>query len=200
MFVAGRIINVDGKPRGIGRPVPEAIAWPPHIRNSLLRIGHLLQVDDVEGEKLNRQADDRLALIGKNEHETNQIRLKQRISQIDSELSLIRSRESSLQFELEKCNLDLADLNKITIPPRIVPIVEEVVHAPPQQISQQNNKNNIGIVYSDKPKNILVPDVISKPNVPAGEAADREITRELQTPEIKNKEPVRAKTRRKRTR
>jgi hypothetical protein len=178
MYVAGRVLNINGESRAIGRLVPEAGSWLPHILASHIRLGSIRVVSQEEGEKLNKQADEELELLGKNEQESKEIRLKQKINQIESELNLIRSRESSLQFELEKSNLELSELPKVTTPPCVVPVVEEVViSSPPQQI------------IDDVPTSTT-----------PSESMDRETTRELQYPKIEDKKLIHIKKQRKRSR
>lgn len=182
MYVAGRVLNINGESRAIGRLVPEAGSWLPHILASHIRLGSVRVVSQEEGEKLNRQVDDNLELLGKSERESKEIRLKQKINQIESELNLIRSRESSLQFELEKSNLELSELPKVTTPPCVVPVVEEaLVSLSPQQIIDD------------------VPEVVSI-NVPMGEAVDRGANTALQQPIIEDKKSTHIKTRKKRSR
>ena len=117
MCVAGRVLNIEGKDRDYGEPVPEANTWPPHIRRAHIDTGAILDVDNVLQMKMME-----ITRKGQRESAINRARnvaekaksdfdsTVKRAKQLDEDASTLWKLAEKLKVESEKC---LAEARKI---------------------------------------------------------------------------------------
>ena len=110
MFIAGRPLQIDGKTREPGLPVPEAETWPAHVLSCHIKLGSVRIVSEETAQKEKEKLLLEKATHAKSEKDKTLLLLRDKIDSLKSEQKSVESRSSQIKSDLTRLEIELQNM------------------------------------------------------------------------------------------